>query len=317
MIRFLFVCLALAVLSAPSALLAQRPFPAATDANYRFGPEDVLRIDVWGRGELSGTVVVSYTGEIQIPLLGEVEAEGRTPSELSQDLTQRYQLLEPNVSDVFVSVVDYLSRSVTVLGEVRASGRYGFRELPDIWGAILTAGGATPSAELGAVQLVRADVESGEPRVVTLDLSLGIEGTDISSLPELRPNDQILVPSSDGVPGGGANYQILGAVHAPGIYRVSVASDVIEAIAAAGGPTARADLKKVYVTRASGEGATAYKLNLGDYLREGKPDGNLDVQAGDTITVFERGTFWQTFGLVVSRLMPLVSLTITIILATN
>ncbi|HEX9639975.1 MAG TPA: polysaccharide biosynthesis/export family protein [Candidatus Krumholzibacteria bacterium] len=319
----LFSALLVGVLVFPLVAFAQQeetppPTPAAADANYRFGPEDVLQIQVWGHPELSGTVVVSFAGVIQIPSLGDVRAHGRTPAELSEDLTLRYQILEPSVSEVLVSVVEYMNRSVTVLGEVRTPGRYGFRELPDLWGAILAAGGPTPSADLGEVQIVRNDISGGELRVMTLDLSLGIEGADGAALPALRPKDQILVPSTlAATTRGGANIQILGAVNSPGTYRISTARDVVEALSTAGGPTPTADLAKVYLTRATSSGAVSHKLDIRGYLREARPLDNLPLQAGDTVTVFEKTSFWKSFGTVLARLVPFVSLAVTIILASN
>jgi polysaccharide export outer membrane protein len=303
----------------PSAAIGQEPgVPRmASDANYRFGPEDVLQIQVWGHPDLSGTVIVSFSGVVQIPSVGDVRAEGRTPGELADDLLQRYQLLEPSVSDVLVSVIDYKSKSVTVLGEVRIAGRHGFREMPGVWEAILEAGGATPAAELGGVQIVRAETQPGEERVITLDLSRGIDGSDPASLPELRPNDQIVVPTADKVPGGGSNVQILGAVNVPGTYRITTAHNVIEALSAAGGPTSNANLNKVYLTRVTSDGAVVHELKIRDYLKEGRPLDNLPLQAGDTLTLFEQSSFWSKMGSLLSFTMPFVSLAITLVLYNN
>ena len=310
-----WLCLfGLALLASAASAAAQAP---AGVADYRLGAEDVIEVQVWGRADLSGSVTVNLDGMVQIPLVGSLPAAGRTPTELARDLTARYQLLEPSVSEVTVNVLQYKALSIIVLGEVRSAGPYGFRELPDLWGAILAAGGPTEKAELGGVQIVRAQPEPGEERVQTVDLSAGLEGTDPALLPALRAKDSIMVPSAEGAPSGGSNVHVLGAVNAPGPYRLSVARSVVEALSASGGPRADADLGSIYLTRVSTDGTRAYKLNIDNYLKKARPLDNFPLQAGDTITVPQRGSFWVSFTEGLNRLIPVLSLVVTYIAVTN
>ncbi len=310
------VGLLLALSTAAGAQVRSLPTAPGTP-DYRFGPGDVLDVQVWGNPDLSGTFTVDPTGRIQLPLVGDVMAQGRTPQELGQDLTERFQLLDPSVSEVLVSISQYVSRSISVVGEVRDPGVYGFQEIPDLWSVILTAGGPTADAELGRVQIVRASPEPGEPRSLTVDLSRGIEHTPVETLPVLRPLDKVLVPSAEDVPVGGEKFQILGAVHEPGVYRISTAADVVEALAVAGGPVSEAQLDKIYLTRATANGAVAYRLNLEDYLFEGQAQANMPLQSGDTITVPERSSFWSKLSDGLGRLAPFASLVVTVLLATR
>ncbi len=310
------------VLFLTAALTALLPQIAAAQdgdesaAPYRIGAEDVLQILIWGRADLSGPVTVDPLGRIQLPLIGETAAEGRTASELSDFLSERYQLLDPSISEVIVQVAQYNSRGISVVGQVASPGRYGFREIPDIWGVILEAGGALDSADLGAVQVVRKEARPGEPKTTTVDLSAGIEKTPKESLPTLRPKDTIVIPSLAGGIVMGDKFQVLGAVKAPGAYKTSSAASVIEALAISGGSLPYADLGKVRLTRVTNEGLISYELDLHGHLYNARPIADLGIRAGDTITV--PGTERSFIGDVMDgliRLAPAVTAVVSLVLA--
>lgn len=319
--RSLRILLTLLVLSGmlagmPGSGLAQR----GTDGpviEYSFGADDIIEITVFGKPEFTGEVTVDFRGMIQIPLVGEVQAAGRSPSALGEYLTQRYQLLDPSITEVLVSVVEYKSRTITVIGEVRTPGPYGFVEIPDLWDVILTAGGPRPDADLGQVQIVRAHPRPGEPASIVVDLSAGIEATRGTDLPELYPLDKIYIPSAEDVPIGHQDFQVLGAVGTPGTYRISVATNVVEAISASGGPTTNADLSRVYLTRTVGTGTRSWRLNMEDYLFTAQTPMNQGLLAGDTITVSEKNPFLSGFTAVWGFVLPVLSIVATVIWANN
>ncbi len=282
------------------------------DSDYVIGPEDVLDIQVWGKEELSGRRTVDVQGMVQLPLVGEFRAAGRTPAEMSASLTERFQLLDSSIPQVLVAMAQYNSQSVTIVGSVYNAGKYGFQRLPDLWSAILTAGGPTSDADLGRVQILREGDHGTE--AIEVDLSGGVTASRTASLPPLQPKDQILVPAVEDIPMGGDKVYVLGAVNSPGIYRVQAAGSVVEAIAAAGGPTSEADLEKIYLTRVNANGTIATRLNLKEYLEEGSPNADMPLQAGDTITIPERSKFWNQVGGGLLRVGLLIS---SVILATR
>lgn len=287
------------------------------DPDYRFGPEDVLQIEVWGKPDLGGVVAIDVKGQLLIPLVGSVRAEGRNAAELASVLTERYQLIDPSVSEVIVSVAQYNSKSVTIHGEVRRPGRFGFREVPGLLEVIYAAGGPTPAAELALVQIVRDEPAEGEPHAVVVDLSHGLENLDPATLPALRPKDQVIVPAMEDVPVGGEKVHVLGAVNSPGVYRLAVARNVVEALTASGGFAPEAELKKIYLTRVTSLGAVAFQLDIENYLKSAQPLSNMELLPGDTITVMEKSSFWKSLGEFLSRLAPFVSLAVTVMLATD
>jgi len=273
--RLVLGCLFL--LSIPGSIHAEEP--------YRIGGDDVLRIQVWPRSDLGTEASVDVSGNVALPLLGTVTAAGKTTAQLGDELLGRYQILDPSISEVFVSVTQYLSQRVTVVGEVRSPGKFTFREIPGLWDVLLGAGGATPNADMSAVQISRKETGPDEPHTLTVDLSGGLEGTDPEKLPRLRTDDTIVVPSIAGDRGSGEEFQVLGSVRTPGMYRLGAASTVVEALAVSGGPLPDADLSKVRLTRPTEAGVVSYRLDIKGHLYDGSPLSDLKLRPGDTVTV--------------------------------
>lgn len=308
------------IIRAVFLLLLLSPAVAQADPEpYRIGIDDLLQIQVWSRPDLSGQVPVAASGEIQVPLLGSVPAANRTPEELSAELSRRYGILDAKISEVIVTVAEYRSRSVTVVGEVKNPGRYSFQSIPNLWEILLAAGGPTPQAALGSVQIVRKDKQGDEPPTVTVDLSAGIEGTKMESLPAVRPHDTVLVSSLGGeASAAGESFQVLGAVAKPGVYKIGSAASLIEALAVSGGPLPTADLSKVRLTRPTPKGVAAYELDVEGHLYKGEPLADMHLKSGDTITVPPNRS--MDVGTLVTRIVGITSIITafsTLIIALN
>jgi protein involved in polysaccharide export with SLBB domain len=305
----LFLLLLLGLVAVPATALSQ------TKDEYRLGPEDLVQVQVWGRADLTGQAEVDQSGNLRLPLLGTVEAANRTTAQLGTDLTKRYSIIDSRISEVLVSVAQYNSRRVSVVGEVRNPGRYGFQSLPGVWDAIIAAGGATANANLARVQVVRKQAVTGEPRSITVDLSQGIDTVHPDSLPQLRPQDTIIVPSTVGAAAAntGDSFQVFGSVRAPGAYRLTAAATVIEALAVSGGPLPDADLSKVSVARTRSGRLVAYELDLQNHLQHGKVAPDLRLQAGDTVMIPDKqglvGGFFNGLG---RYIIPLLSVATSI-----
>ena len=192
---------------------------AAQDDSYQLGTDDKIQVQVWQRPDLSGTYTVDTDGYVTLPLLGAVRASGYTPQGLSTELERRYSLLDPCSSEVLASITEFSRLNVNVVGEFRAPGRQVFREKPTIWDAILAAGGQTPNADMSRVQIVRKASGDVAASTQTIDLSRGLEGTSLASLPDLRAGDSIVIPAlSENYLPGGDQVHVLGAVARPGSY---------------------------------------------------------------------------------------------------
>jgi polysaccharide export outer membrane protein len=143
----------------PTAVAASAPTPAPAPSvapEYRVGAGDVLEVVVLGNDDLSRTPTVQTGGTVTLPLLGEVAVLGLTVPEIKAKLTEllgRDYLVRPQVE---VSVKDYQSQFVTLLGEVSSPGRKPLRGRTRLVDVLVDAGGFGPRAS-GEVTVTRMD----------------------------------------------------------------------------------------------------------------------------------------------------------------
>lgn len=124
---------------APAADPAPTPEPAISLADYALAPGDRVRVTVWGQPDLTTEAELDAEGRIAMPLLGAVEAGGRTAGALRAGIAERLDaryLVDPKVA---VEIVRY--RPVFVLGGVERPGSYGYQPALDVRRAVALAGG--------------------------------------------------------------------------------------------------------------------------------------------------------------------------------
>lgn len=162
---------------------------------YRIGVDDVVRVAVWQNPDLNVTVPVRPDGRISVPLVGDVEAGGRTPEEVSAEIKTA---LEQFVRNPQVTVIidqlrshEYLSR-VRVTGAVRTPVSVPYRQGMTILDAVLAAGGTNEFAAADRTELYRKDGDSTRAFAVRLDRIL--EKGDLESNYPVQPGDVITVP---------------------------------------------------------------------------------------------------------------------------
>ncbi|MBA3511193.1 polysaccharide biosynthesis/export family protein [Sphingomonas sp.] len=124
-------------------------------SNYRIGPLDVIRVEIFGAPELTREAEVDAAGNFSVPLAGPVQAAGRSPAELSDAIAERLRgryLKSPQVS---VNIVKAQSKTFTVDGAVRQPGNYAIVGKMTLQQAIATARGADEAANLNNVVIFR------------------------------------------------------------------------------------------------------------------------------------------------------------------
>ncbi len=133
------------------------------EAAYRLGPEDVIEVFVWKEAELSTTMVVRPDGKISLPLIGELEASGKTSLELQEEISRK---LRQYVSDPVVNVIvkQVNSPKISLLGEVRKPDVYRIKHRITVLDAIALAGGFTEFAKRDKVIVIR-NGSSGQQRI--------------------------------------------------------------------------------------------------------------------------------------------------------
>ena len=177
--------LALLALSAPSAgpyfaALAQQQLAAPTAGTYLLGPNDRVRVKVYGEPDITGEYEVDTNGQISVPLAGHIGAEGLTTKQLEQAIASA--LARGIVRDPRVNVEVALYRPYYILGEVKKSGEYPYRLGLTVMDAVATAGGFTYRANESKVYLRRAGASSEE--VLSLDNPVPVLPGDNIRVPE-------------------------------------------------------------------------------------------------------------------------------------
>ncbi|WP_193369265.1 polysaccharide biosynthesis/export family protein [Pelagibius marinus] len=129
------------------------PLPAAEEGPYRLGAGDRVRLQVFGQEELSQEYLISDSGTITMPLVGSVEAEGRSLPALEGDIAARLSdgiLVSPNVT---AEIVNY--RPFYILGETKAPGQYPYVPRMTVLTAVSMSGGYTFRADQDQVSITR------------------------------------------------------------------------------------------------------------------------------------------------------------------
>lgn len=164
----------------------------AHDEKYVIGNDDVLAISVWKEPELTKSIPVRSDGKISLPLVGEMEAAGKTPLQLEQNIREKLTnfISSPEVT-VIVQQVN--SRKYNVLGEVSKPGSYPLTASTTIMDAIATAGGFRDFAKKSGVYVLRKTADGREGRL-KFNYKDFIKGKDVAQNIKLEPNDTIIVP---------------------------------------------------------------------------------------------------------------------------
>ena len=168
--------------------------PAGNSANddYLIGNSDVLEINVWQEKELTESVPVRSDGKISMPLIGEVQASGRTPTQLKEEITAKLRayLTAP---DVTVVVLQMNSRKFNILGRVMKPGSYSLSATTTVLDAIAEAGGFQDFAKIKKIYILRRD-DKGRASHIPFNYKDVIQGKHPEENIALLPNDSVVVP---------------------------------------------------------------------------------------------------------------------------
>src|ERR1043166_7195679 len=126
----------------------------ALSNEYIIGAEDVLEITVWKNVDLSKTIQVRPDGKISMPIIRDIMAEGKTPSQLAEEVTNKLKEYV-QIPVVAVGVKEVNSSNIFVLGEVKSPGRYPLKSKTTLLQGITIAGGFTPIAARNQMVIFR------------------------------------------------------------------------------------------------------------------------------------------------------------------
>lgn len=174
------------------------PAPQAVDApslRYKIGPLDTLSVVVWRNPELSAVVTVRPDGFVSIPLVEDLQAAGRNPSDLSREIEKSLAKLirDPVVSVVVTTFQGIYSEQVRIVGEAARPQSVAYRQNMTILDVMIQAGGMTDFADGNGAVLIRGS-EGG--RQYGLRLKDLLKRGDISANAAVMPGDIVIVPQS-------------------------------------------------------------------------------------------------------------------------
>jgi polysaccharide export outer membrane protein len=162
--------------------------------DYIIGPEDVLEITVWKNVELSKVVTVRPDGRITLPLIGDVVAVGRTPDELTEEISLKLKEYKEN-PNISITVKEVLSYNVFVLGEVQKPGKHPLKTKTTLLQALTIAGGFTPTAARNKMVVFRLkDNGKAEERIKASYDDIVLRDGSSQNI-ELKPGDTLVIPS--------------------------------------------------------------------------------------------------------------------------
>ena len=163
----------------------------ATDPDYKIGPQDMLRIDVWKEPDISRVVPVRPDGKITLPLVNDVQASGLTTNQLAAKIAEglKKYITSPQVT---VGVTEINSRKFFVSGEVARPGAFPLLPNMTVLQALSSAGGLTQFAREKKIYILR--MEDGKQVKHPFNYKDVISGKNVEQNIILEGGDIIVVP---------------------------------------------------------------------------------------------------------------------------
>jgi polysaccharide export outer membrane protein len=164
----------------------------AHDDSFVIGNDDVLAINVWKEPDVSKSVPVRSDGKISLPLVGEVQAAGRTPLKLELEIAAKLKnyIAEPEVT---VIVQQINSQKFNILGMVSHPGSFPISNSATVLDAIALAGGFRDFAKQKAIYVLRQNADGTQTRL-PFNYKEVVKGKNTAQNIKLQPRDTIVVP---------------------------------------------------------------------------------------------------------------------------
>jgi len=179
----------------------QTPYPAAPvtantpDYDYHIGPLDTINVIVWRNPELSMSIPVRPDGKITTPLVDDLPALGKTPTELERDMEKALvkYIRDPVVTVVVTSFAGPADEQIRVIGEATKPQVLAYRRNMTVLDVMIAVGGLTDFADGNSARIFRV-ADGGKLYSVRLrDL---VKRGDITANVDMRPGDILIIPQS-------------------------------------------------------------------------------------------------------------------------
>lgn len=299
--------------------------PAIAQQEYIIERDDFLSISFWQQPTLNTQIRVADDGTIELPTVGKVNSAGYTIEQLEKEIVRQFSFYNAKVTQAKVSVIEFGSKKAYINGQVPRPGKYTFAAMPTLWQLILEAGGPLETANLSQVSLVRGSgTEMG--KVSVIDLAEVLNRNVINELPKLMPGDIVYIPAVPGGPAAAGRsplkkssiVYIYGEITNPGEYQYENNTNILEAVIKAGGPTEKADFRRVRLMGMDSLHTQVALINLQKYHDEPQlpplvlhGDDTIYIPKHQSILSSVGGLFAETARLAVVAVVPILALNFT------
>lgn len=184
-----------AVLGCASSYPPAPSAAASPDYNYVIGPGDVVNIVVWRNPELSMAVPVRPDGKINTPLVEDLPAMGKNPTDLARDIEKALGkfIRDPVVTVIVTGFVGPYSEQIRVIGEAAKPQILPYKQKMTLLDVMIAVGGITDFADGNSASILRTSEGNKQYGVRLKDL---IKRGDVTANVEMKPGDVLVIPQS-------------------------------------------------------------------------------------------------------------------------
>lgn len=214
------------------------------DPEYLIGPEDVLRVTVWGQVELQHELTVDKEGRIFIPTIGQFMVSGLTlqeaTSKIKAQMSRSYSGLNSSRPTTWldVSIARLRPKRIYIMGEVKRPGGYTVSSYATVFSALYSVGGPTVKGSLRDIRVTR----SGKT-IAHVDLYDYLTGAEQTNDFRVQNNDIVFVPQR------GRTVAVTGEVRKPAIFELKQGENLKALLEFSGGALSTAYLERVQIDR--------------------------------------------------------------------
>ncbi len=164
--------------------------------HYVIGPGDGLEVFVWGHDDLSTEVSVRPDGNISTPLVEDMRASGRTPTELARAIEEALSeyVRSPTVTVIVQQFVGEYAQQIRVVGQATEPMSLNYRSGMSLLDVMIEVGGLSEFASGNRARIVRR--ENGEETVINVRINDLLNRGDMSQNVRMRPGDVLIIPES-------------------------------------------------------------------------------------------------------------------------
>jgi polysaccharide export outer membrane protein len=168
---------------------------ASPDYNYLIGPGDTVNVVVWRNPDLSTSVPVRPDGRITVPLVEDLQAMGKNPTQLARDMEKALSkyIRDPVVTVVVTNFVGPFSEQIRVVGEATKPQALAYRQNMTMLDVMIAVGGITDFADGNRATLVRS-AEGG--KIYNVRLKDLLRRGEIDANVDVKPGDVLIIPQS-------------------------------------------------------------------------------------------------------------------------